>query len=345
MTPVKLAPPSSEDAAKPDVQLAGSGPPLILVISGFVLVGLLAFVVIDGQRKVSTPTLLHTRTDGAVVNAVMPSPPKLDVPPPPPPAPVQPPAPVVKYIDRPAPPPIIQYVERPAPPAPPPPPPNPIQTAKLAEPSLVIDLGQNSTATANADEASAHAVVLRNKSLVIPQGALIPAVIETPIDTAAPGPIRAVTSGDTKGFDGTRVLIPRGSRLTGELKGDVQPGQNRVQITWTRLVRPDGVAIRLASPTTDQLGQAGAVGKLDTHLLQRVGAAVLESTLTVGVALASRPGNGSVVLGLPSQGATNIVQTLAPTGEFKPTIKVAPGTTVMVFVAHDLDFTGAVSRR
>jgi type IV secretion system protein VirB10 len=262
------------------------------------------------------------------------------------PAPIKaepPPAPVIKYIDRPPPPPIIQYIERPAPP--PPAAPNPALTARLSEPSIVIDLGTAASTTGTADDAAVHAVVLHKKSMFVPQGALIPAVIETPIDTSVPGPIRAVTTGDTKGFDGTRILIPKGSRLIGELKGDVQPGQDRLAITWTRLVRPDGVAIKLSSVTSDRMGQAGLKGQVDNHILQRVSGAVLESALTVGVALASRPGNGSVVLGVPAQGATAIQQSFAPTGENRPTVKVPAGAAITVFVTHDLDFTGTASRR
>jgi len=171
----------------------------------------------------------------------------------------------------------------------------------------------------------------------IPQGSVIQAVLETALDSTRPGAARAIVSRDVRGFDGTKVLIPRGSRLYGEYKADVSSGQNRAMIQWTRLMRPDGVVIEIDSPSADPLGRAGVQGKVNSHFLSRFGNALLQTTLNVGVGLATRNvGGGTVVLGLP--GST---QTVAPTSSdsIKPTIKVAQGAPVSVFVARDLDFT------
>jgi len=274
--------------------------------------------------------------------AVPPSIAPLEIPPaPPPPPPAARPGPEIRYVPGPPPPPVIQYVNRPGPPPSPPAP-----EARLSEPVMTIDLPAASPAeSAAAEDTPARAVVIHNRAMLVPQGALIPAAIETPIDSSAPGAVRAVTTGDTKGFDGTRVLIPRGSHLIGEIKAGAQANQDRVTIVWTRLIRPDGIAIKLAAPGADLQGGAGVAGKVDTHLLARMGSAAFQSILTVGVALASRPGNGSVVLGVPSQTASGVAQAGAPQGENAPTIRVAAGTPVMVFVNRDMDFAGVLPRR
>lgn len=171
----------------------------------------------------------------------------------------------------------------------------------------------------------------------IPQGSVIQAVLETALDSTRPGAARAIVSRDVRGFDGSKVLIPRGSRLYGEYKADVSSGQNRAMIQWSRLMRPDGVVIELDSPSADPLGRAGVQGKVNSHFLTRFGSALLQTTLNVGVGLATRNvGGGTVVLGLP--GST---QSIAPVSSesIKPTLKVAQGAPVSVFVAHDLDFT------
>ena len=175
-----------------------------------------------------------------------------------------------------------------------------------------------------------------NPATTIPQGSVIQAVLETALDSTRAGPVRAIVSRDVRSFDGTRILIPRGSRLYGEYKSDVSAGQNRAMIQWTRLMRPDGALIALDSPSADPLGRAGVKGKVNSHFFARFGSALLQSTLNLGVGLATRNvGGGTVVLGLP--GST---QTIAPAGDnVKPTLKVAQGTPVSVFVAHDLDFT------
>jgi type IV secretion system protein VirB10 len=123
--------------------------------------------------------------------------------------------------------------------------------ARLKAPALVVDLGDQapssqaappatsgsgpgSTATAgspsssaglNSDEQFAHrvggeapdramATRIENLRETIPQGAMIPGVMETALDSDLPGYARAVVSRDVRGFDGSAVLIPRGMRAS-----------------------------------------------------------------------------------------------------------------------------------
>jgi type IV secretion system protein VirB10 len=102
-----------------------------------------------------------------------------------------------------------------------------------------------------------RACILANRSTTVSQGTLMGAVLETALDSTSPGLARAIVSCDVYGFDGTRVLIPRGSRLIGEYSADTSPGQNRAIINWVRLFRPDGATIALDSPSTDTLGRGG----------------------------------------------------------------------------------------
>jgi type IV secretion system protein VirB10 len=250
------------------------------------------------------------------------------------------------YVDRPAPPPVIRYVQVPS--APPPNPPLAMQEAmgaRATEPALVIDLTDPATAQGQpAEDSPARATVLAHKSTIVAQGTVIPAVLETPIDSNHPGAVRAITSADTRGFDQARVLIPKGSRLFGEYKSDVQSGQARVLVTWTRLVRPDGVSVRLTSPGADRRGGAGFPGAVDNHLIAHLGSVVLQSALAAGVDLASRSGNGSsVVINAPAQVGT-VGPPLLPGGDARPTITVKEGAVISALVARDLDFSGALPR-
>ena len=176
-----------------------------------------------------------------------------------------------------------------------------------------------------------------NPATTVPQGAVVQAVLETALDSNRPGFARAIVSRDVRSFDGTHVLIPRGSRLFGEYKSDLGQGQNRAFIQWQRLTRPDGVQIAIDSPAADPLGRAGVKGNVNSHFFARFGTALLQSTLDIGVGLATRSAtNGTVILGLP--GSTQ--QLVQPNAEsVRPTLKVPQGTSVSVFVARDLDFT------
>jgi type IV secretion system protein VirB10 len=167
-------------------------------------------------------------------------------------------------------------------------------------------------------------------------------VLETALDSTRPGLARALVSRDVRGFDGSRVLIPRGSRLIGEYRSEAAPGQRRALVNWIRLIRPDGVTIAIGSPASDTLGRAGIRAKVNTHFFERFAGAILQSALDIGVNLASRAGNGTTVI-LPGtfQGAPQIVQP----SQITPTLKVRPGTSISIFAARDLDFSSAENRR
>ncbi len=90
----------------------------------------------------------------------------------------------------------------------------------------------------------------------VTEGTMIPAILETAINTDVPGYVRAVVSQDVRSFDGSRVLVPRSSRLIGRYQSGLQGGQKRAYVIWTRLIRPDGVSVALASPGTGFDGAA-----------------------------------------------------------------------------------------
>jgi type IV secretion system protein VirB10 len=175
---------------------------------------------------------------------------------------------------------------------------------------------------------------------MVPQGAIIGAVMETALNSDLPGYARAVTQRDVYSFDGSAVLIPAGSRLIGQYKSGIAQGGSRVFVLWTRLIRADGVSIDLASPATDELGRGGLGGKVNRHFLQRFGGAILTSVLTGGISAASGAlARGStIIVGSPGQ-ATSLASQATQNGEIPPTITTRQGAAVRVFVARDLDFS------
>lgn len=182
-----------------------------------------------------------------------------------------------------------------------------------------------------------------NPATTVPKGTVIQAVLESALDSTRPGLARAIISRDVYSFDGSRVLIQKGSRLIGEYKADLAPGQKRALIQWQRLIRPDGVLINLDSPSADPLGRAGVEGKVNSHFLTRFGGAILQSALNIGTQVAnSELSNGSTIIALPGAfpGQGNGTGTgLVGQEKVQPTVTVKQGTSVSVFVARDLDFT------
>jgi type IV secretion system protein VirB10 len=178
-----------------------------------------------------------------------------------------------------------------------------------------------------------------DRSNLVPQGTLIYAVLETALNSTQAGQVRALISTNVYNAAGTKILIPKGSRVFGEYKAELTTGQNRAQVIWGRLIRPDGATISLDSPASDQLGRAGVKGKVDSHFGERLLGALLQSTVDFGSAVASRivTDNSGVVIALPNatQGGASPILGEVP----KPTLKVRHGTRIAVFVARDLDFS------
>src|SRR5208337_3231680 len=133
------------------------------------------------------------------------------------------------------------------------------------------------------DVTRARAVKHNRIDALVPQGFMIRGVLETGIQSDLPGNVRASVSEDVYSFDGRRVLIPKGTMLTGEYRSGIVRGQSRVLIIWTRMLRADGVSLMLGSYGTDNLGRSGLEGEVDKHFLERFGNAAL-LTLTGGVA-------------------------------------------------------------
>jgi len=177
----------------------------------------------------------------------------------------------------------------------------------------------------------------------VPQGYLIPAVLETGFDSTKPGFARAIVSRDVHGFDGKNILVPRGSRLIGEYRSEVAQGQKRAVIVWTRLIRPDGMTIAMDSPAVDTLGRGGVAASVDTHFFSRLGDALLQTTIGIGSALAQQRLTGPVVV--LSGNATTAAGQLEPANNYVPTLTVPAGKSISVFVAHDLDFSAAGSNQ
>lgn len=179
-----------------------------------------------------------------------------------------------------------------------------------------------------------------NPGRLLSAGTLIAAVLETPIDTSRPGLVRAVVSKDATGFEGSAVLVPRGSRLIGEYQSDIGPGQNRVLVSWSRMILPDGASIRLSAPATDSLGGAGVPGRVSGFFLQRFLSATFQTALSIGQSLAARRTN-TVVVGIPVGSVTNVTAPTISPGGSRRKIMVKQGTLVNVFVAEDIDLSSA----
>jgi len=187
-------------------------------------------------------------------------------------------------------------------------------------------------------DVSATAKAIGNPADVVVQGSVIPAVLETAIKSDLPGYTRAIVSRDVHGFDGTKVLIPRGSALVGQYKSGLAVGETRAFVIWTRLIRPDGLSVSLGSPVTDDLGQAGMAGRVDSHFVKRFGSAILLSVVNGLSGSLGNQNDNTIVIGSSSQATNVATEALSSDVKISPTVNVAPGSQILIFAARDLDF-------
>ena len=113
-------------------------------------------------------------------------------------------------------------------------------------------------------------------------GTLIPAILDTQINSDLPGMIIAHVSRpvrDTR--TGKAVLIPAGAKLIGDYDQHIATGQKRLLVIWRRVQFPDASTLALEKmPGLDARGQAGFQDKVDNHYWRTFGSAMLLSVIS-----------------------------------------------------------------
>ena len=208
---------------------------------------------------------------------------------------------------------------------------------------------------------------------LVAQGTMIRGFLETAINTDLPGMVRAVVREDVRSLDGARILVPKGSRLIGEYKSGLARGQKRIFVVWSRVIRSDGLSVEIASPGADRLGRAGLTGEIDTHFWERFGSAIMLSVIGGAAEYVSALGDtatesarsistvdpvtGAVTTittessrtaaearSIAAEKSSAILQDIAneafkESSKIPPTIYVAQGESIIVYLRRDLDFS------
>jgi type IV secretion system protein VirB10 len=223
----------------------------------------------------------------------------------------------------------------------------------------IVVLNQNPIDKLEKTENTIIPTMVQDQSITIAQGKMMTAILETAINTEMPGLVRGVISRDVYAESGYNVLIPKGSRIYGNYSTQISRGQGRVQINWTRLIRPDGVNMNIGFIASDQFGRSGIDGETDNRYGSVMVNSLLTSILAVGAAIAvekfsgnssnsstSNPSAGTVTTsgGASAQVITDISKTLANTvGEVisntidtRPIIRISQGTRINIIVNADM---------
>ena len=188
------------------------------------------------------------------------------------------------------------------------------------------------------------AVRMKNRDLIITKGNVIDCVLETKFNSTVMGMLSCTVTRNIYGASGRVVLIDRGSKVTGEYKGGLEQGQNRLFILWNRIETPKGVIIDINSPAAGALGQAGVAGRVDTKFWKRFGGAMLVSLVSdLGKAASERATQEATGGTIRLENTTAGAQDLA-TAALEQSINIPPslvkhqGDRLSIFVARDIWF-------
>jgi type IV secretion system protein VirB10 len=230
----------------------------------------------------------------------------------------------------------------------------------------IVNLSENALDKLEKSKVTVKTTLVGDRVHSITQGKLLTAVLETAINTEIPGSVRGIISRDVYGESGNEVLIPKGSRLYGSYSSKIVKGQGRVDISWTRLIRPDGVDLAISFSASDQFGRSGIEGEVNNKYGSIVAGSLLTSVLAVGSAAAVGKllGGNTSVSTTTSNGATtttgtaanqaiaDVTKTIIDTAgtivgntlDITPVIRVPQGTKVTVIVNADMNLPSMIRR-
>jgi type IV secretory pathway VirB10-like protein len=104
------------------------------------------------------------------------------------------------------------------------------------------------------------------------EGTLIETVLTNRLDGSFSGPVNCLVTTDVYSHDLQHLLIPRGTRVLGEVKRNDNLGQQRLAVSFHRLIMPDGYSVSLDQFTgLNQIGETGLRDKVNHHYTQIFG--------------------------------------------------------------------------
>ncbi|MDD5389004.1 MAG: TrbI/VirB10 family protein [Gallionellaceae bacterium] len=178
-------------------------------------------------------------------------------------------------------------------------------------------------------------------------GAVIPAVLVTPVTSDAPGSITARVTRDV--YDdvrGARLLIPKGSRLYGAYMNEVGEGQERILMAFSRLIFPDGQSVRLSGfGGADAMGRSGAPADVNNHFWKMFGAGFLiagiakifDRSSQANVTVINQAGGSTTLTDSAGQILTETARkVLEKKQNISPTLNLPEGTKFNVIVNRDM---------
>ncbi len=174
------------------------------------------------------------------------------------------------------------------------------------------------------------------------EGSFIEAVLTNRLDGSFSGPVNCMVTTNVYSHDGRHVLIPQGSRVLGDVRKVETFGQERLAVTFHRLIMPDHYSVDLDKfQGLNQIGETGLRDQVNHHYLQVFGVSLAIGAIAGLSESNSRTGFDRSALDAYEQGvATNLSQSslriLDRYLNVLPTFTIREGHRVKIYLADDL---------
>lgn len=207
------------------------------------------------------------------------------------------------------------------------------------------------SSTETGDKWTLDSSVQAPKRLSIITGSVLPATLITGINSDLPGKIIAQVSQNV--YDsptGRFMLVPHGTKIFGTYESGVVYGQERVLVSWNRLIFPDGKTIDIGSMNgTDQAGYSGMNDLVNNHYLRLFTSSFLLSVISAGITYSqdkytSNNENGTtassaMAQSFGSQMGNTALQMIQKNMNISPTLEIRPGFKINIIVTKDIIFS------
>ena len=171
------------------------------------------------------------------------------------------------------------------------------------------------------------------------QGAFLEGVLLTQLSGDFPGPVLAMVSVPFYSQDRQRILVPRGARAVGTARKVAHSDQQRLAVTFDRLLLPDGRWISLQFRGLSQVGESALKDQVDRHYVSMFAAAGALGVLSGLTLQGSNPYGGGIQRFRAGSGqgfglaATQILQRFL---NRLPTITIRAGHRLRIWFASDV---------
>ena len=174
------------------------------------------------------------------------------------------------------------------------------------------------------------------------EGAIVETVLTNRLDGSFSGPVNCLVTTDVYSHDLQRLLIPRGTRVLGEVKRNDNLGQQRLAVSFHRLIMPDGYSVSLDQfKGLDQIGETGLRDKVNHHYTQIFGVSLAIGAIAGLANINTNSGYNSSSTDTYRQGVSSSLsqsslRILDRYMNILPTFTIREGTRVKVILTDDL---------